>query len=104
MEEVTPLLRAVPLGDVPQQATPTYPYPLPPPGLVGGNLTLDVVSDGIGGEKFVRLIWASGHGLTVVDLPTKLLDEAETNFAEEVGQLLVAKAREARTGLITPKV
>ena len=52
---------------VPVQAMQYVP---PTPGSLSGTIQVQLLSNASG--KWVRLLWVAAHGVTVIDLPTRL--------------------------------
>lgn len=85
----------------PAGAQPVITFSAPPLGAVGGTLQIDEAT-AADGRRFVRVMWASPAGCTVIDLPVESPDGSA--YAEEVGQAIVDAARKLRTGVARPRL
>lgn len=77
-------------------------FPVPDAGdAIHGEITVQTVSQGAVADRFIRLVWQTKTGLTVMDWPVG--KGAEPNIALQVGAAIVQRAQQAReTGFIVP--
>ncbi len=80
---------------------PVITFSAPPLGSVGGTLQVDEAT-AQDGQKFIRVLWASPAGCTVIDLPVEGPDGSA--YAEQVGQAVVDAARHMRSGVSRPRL